>query len=115
MKIAVTTTDGVNVNQHFGKADSFYIYEVKNGELKNIEKRDVKPYCDSGSDTMPDPNHNYSVDKLLLAFEVIKDCKILYTQQIGKKPEQGLHNMGITVKLCNCPIESVVGCSGECK
>lgn len=115
MKIAVTTNDGVNVDEHFGKADKFHIYELTDSKLEFIEVRDVDSYCDSSNGATVDPNHKYSVNKLTLVYDKISDCDVLYTKQIGEKPQQGLTEKGIQIKLCSCAIESIVGCSGKCK
>jgi hypothetical protein len=80
MKIAITTSDGIKVDQHFGKADSFHIYEIKNGDIKAIEKRVVTPYCASDSSDQPSADHEYSIDRLSAVYEEIKDCKVLYTK-----------------------------------
>lgn len=115
MKIAITTNDGVNVNEHFGKADKFHIYDLADSKLEFIEVRDVDSYCDSSSGEPVDSNHKYSVDKLSIVYAKISDCVVLYTKQIGEKPQNGLTEMGIQVKLCSCAIESIVGCSDKCK
>lgn len=115
MRIAVTSNDGITVNEHFGKAKGFYIFDIENGELKAIEKRHLTPYCQSENDTMPDPDHKFSMDKLSVIYQSIKDCTTLYTKQIGEKPEKELKQMGLQVKLCGCSIESLVECNGNCK
>ena len=41
-KVAIASTDGINVDAHFGSASSFLIYEVDaDGSYENIEKRIV--------------------------------------------------------------------------
>ena len=74
-KIAVASSDGIVVNQHFGHADKFLIYEVNNdGNYNFIEIRIVKPVCDYG-------NHN---DKQLTEnLRKIHDCKYLLVSKIG--------------------------------
>lgn len=115
MKIAVTTTDGVKVNQHFGKAEKFYIYELSVNCIKFIEIKYVNSYCDNIDGERVDPGHKYSVDKLSLVYKPISDCEVIYTQQIGEKPLKGLIEKGIAVKICSCAVQSIVGCSGKCK
>ena len=115
MKIAVTSKDGAKVNQHFGKANSFLIYELTDKYISYIEKREVDSYCQNTNGIAVDPNHKFSVDRFALVYEKIKDCQVLYTQQIGDIPLEKLKELGIGVKLCNCKIESIAGCSGDCK
>ncbi|NTW99485.1 MAG: dinitrogenase iron-molybdenum cofactor biosynthesis protein, partial [Geobacteraceae bacterium] len=45
MLIAVASKDGKEINQHFGHAERFLIYDVENGEAKLVEERTVERYC----------------------------------------------------------------------
>lgn len=112
MKIAITSSDGVTVDQHFGKADCFYIYEAEHGKLNFVEKRDVVAYCKS---SVQSSTHNFDNDKFISVFEALKDCMKIYTKQIGDTPLQKLKEEGIEVQLCGCEIDSISGCSGNCK
>ncbi|MDE5860767.1 MAG: dinitrogenase iron-molybdenum cofactor biosynthesis protein [Ruminococcus sp.] len=74
-KIAVASSDGIVVNQHFGHADKFLIYEVQNdGNYNFIEIRTVKPVCDSG---------NHDDENLTENLKKIQDCKYLIVSKIG--------------------------------
>ena len=74
-KIAVASSDGIVVNQHFGHADKFLIYEVSNdGSFRFIEIRTVKPVCDYG---------NHDNEKLAENLQKIRDCKYLLVSKIG--------------------------------
>ncbi|WP_297087316.1 NifB/NifX family molybdenum-iron cluster-binding protein [uncultured Draconibacterium sp.] len=115
MRIAVTTTSGLKVDQHFGKARSFSIYDVKADEVKLIETRLVDSYCQSSAEETPDKNHQFSENRLSMVYERIKDCDKVYTLQIGEKPEAAMKNKGIKVQACSCNIEKIPGCSGKCK
>ena len=44
-KIAVATSDGIVVNQHFGHADKFYIYEIQDDIFTKVEVRQTAPAC----------------------------------------------------------------------
>jgi predicted Fe-Mo cluster-binding NifX family protein len=115
MRIAVTTTSGVKVDQHFGKASSFSIYDIKDNDLKLIETRIVNSYCACSGDELPASEHKFSEDKLSMVYNRIKDCDKIYTLQIGEKPEEALKAKGIEVQPCNCNIEQIPKCSGKCK
>jgi nitrogen fixation protein NifB len=115
MRIAVTTTSGVKVDQHFGKAQSFSVYDVKADELELVETRMVNSYCACSEDEMPATEHKFSDDRLSMVYKRIKDCDKVYTLQIGEKPKEALKAKGIIVQPCNCNIEQIPGCSGKCK
>jgi len=115
MRIAVTTTDGEKVNQHFGKATSFNIYDSKDGELKMVDLRQVESYCECENGEPVNPEHEFSQDRFTRVKEVIKDCEKLYTVQIGEKPKEQLGIIGIDVQLCGCNIDQISTCKGNCK
>jgi predicted Fe-Mo cluster-binding NifX family protein len=112
MRIAITTKDGLEVNQHFGKADRFYIYDIKNNALVFVEIRFVYSYCENINGVSVDPGHKFAVDKLSKIYKQISDCEAIYTQKIGEKPLQAIEEKGISVKLCNCSVQSILGCNG---
>ena len=80
-KIAVASSDGIVVNQHFGRADKFLIFKIENdGSFSFIETRAVKPVCNYG-------NHDDGK---------IKDCKYLLVSKIGKGASIQAEQLGIT-------------------
>ena len=50
-RVAIASSDGVNVDTHFGHAFSFIIADVdeETGEVIEIEERDVSPACEGHS------------------------------------------------------------------
>ncbi|MDF1550367.1 MAG: NifB/NifX family molybdenum-iron cluster-binding protein [Bacteroidales bacterium] len=91
MKIAITSSDGKNVDKHFGRATQFYIYELVAPVPKFIEKRNSIGYCSE------EDNHNYNPNKLDLVYQKIKDCEILCTVKIGNVPAAQLQEKGINI------------------
>lgn len=41
IKVAIASSDGLNIDLHFGQAKSFLIYELKGSKFELIEKREV--------------------------------------------------------------------------
>ena len=115
VRIAVTTTDGIKVNQHFGKATSFNIYDVEGDTMKMVDLRQVQSYCECENGEPIDPNHSFQEDRFSKVKEVIKDCEKLYTAQIGEKPKEQLEIIGIDVQLCGCKVDQISTCKGNCK
>ncbi len=71
-KVAVASSDGKYVNQHFGKAQNFLIFEYKeDGDYEFLELRETPPRC-GGSE---------EVKKKSL--DMLSDCKFLLVTQIG--------------------------------
>ena len=114
IKIAISTSDGKTVDRHFGKADCFYIYKLADNGLEFLEKRDVESYCTPENAQRFAVDNSFNTDRFEKVFNVIKDCKVLYTQQIGDTPSGRLKEKGIEIQTCRCDIRSIAGCSGEC-
>lgn len=87
MKVAVASSDGIVINQHFGMADTFYIYEVGDSEKAVLlEKRKGKPFCHGG---------NHEEAELQDATELLADCSKVFVLRIGRGAEQELTQRGI--------------------
>jgi nitrogenase molybdenum-iron protein NifN len=90
-KIAVATKSGLNIDQHFGHAEEFYIYDYKDGSADLIEKRSVNKYC-TGSDECDE-----HTDKIQKIMTTIKDCNAVVVMRAGNEPVRKLEKNGIKV------------------
>lgn len=90
MKIAITSSNGKEVDTHFGQAKFLYVYELS-PVLSFIEKRECEKYCSA------DSNHEFKPQKFDLVYDKIKDCDVLYTAKIGDTPLAKLLNKGLKV------------------
>ena len=91
-KFAVASKSGMLVDQHFGKATEFYIYESNGTTVKFIEKRLVKNYC-SGEDSCSS-NKKASIESILSA---VSDCQGVLALRTGEAPSRKLESSGIQV------------------
>jgi MoaA/NifB/PqqE/SkfB family radical SAM enzyme len=89
IQIAVATKSGMMVDQHFGQASEFYVYQYKDGKALFKEKRMVNRYC-SGQEEC-DSNE----DKIKSIIETVADCKAVIAMRIGDAPKQKLNAKGI--------------------
>lgn len=88
-RIGVATTDGIVVNQHFGRADQFLIYETdENKQYRHTECRKLTPVCNGGEHD--DGNMLETVKKLT-------DLDILLVSRVGFRAQQILEQNGLTV------------------
>lgn len=85
-KIAAASSDGKVINQHFGKASQFLIFEVENEEFEFIEVIKTIPFCGGGT-------HNDS--DLKSAVEGLKECRAVLISQIGNGAGAELKRRGI--------------------
>ena len=74
MRIAVASTDGKNVNLHFGKASSLYVYEY------NEEKDEFDFIYHRAVEIETDMKHQNP--KIINAIE---DCQVAICEQFGPK------------------------------
>lgn len=85
-KVAIASNDGKTVNQHFGTADKFYVYEVNHREPKYMDIRDNIPYC------IGNVHDAQGVNKTV---ELLLDCKYVLVSKIGLGPALALQDKGI--------------------
>ncbi len=86
-RIAVASSDGKVVNQHFGHCRQFIIFEVSDtGEWSFKETRNTIPPCSTGE-------HSFSL--LNQAIRELSDCSFVVVSQIGFGAEQALLQAGI--------------------
>lgn len=86
-KIAVATTDGESVNQHYGKSEEFYIYSVDDETGYDfIEKRKVVPVCMNGS---------HIKNQMEQSVEQFTDCRYVVASRIGEGASSALTTKGI--------------------
>jgi nitrogenase cofactor biosynthesis protein NifB len=101
-RFAVATKSGMLVDQHFGHATEFYIYECKNEVAVFKERRVVEQYC-NGSELCEDTE-----DKIVKLIHTIKDCDGVITMRIGDAPKQKLKEQKIEILTTYDRIEAAV-------
>lgn len=104
MKIAVSSTDGKTVDQHFGHAQRFLIYEWDGYNVTLKEERDVEQFC---RHDIPN-NHLYDGNRMQKIFAVIEDCDALITEMIGPVPKKELEKKGMHIELVYAPINDAI-------
>ncbi|WNZ26922.1 nitrogenase cofactor biosynthesis protein NifB [Leptolyngbya sp. NK1-12] len=96
--VAVATKGGGIVNQHFGHAKEFQIFEVDANEAKFVGHRKVDQYCQGG----------YGEDATLeYVIKTIADCKAVLVSKVGECPKAELREAGLHVVEAYDVIEKV--------
>ena len=88
--MAVATTGGGVINQHFGHAREFLIYEASAQDVRFIGHRKVDLYC-SGGDTCGDAE-----TALQKTIRALSGCEAVLCSKIGYEPWGMLEEAGIT-------------------
>jgi nitrogen fixation protein NifX len=103
-KVAVATTDGVQIDGEFNKIQQFYIYEVaETGEYRFFEQRNIKAYLTQ----FP------TEDALNVIAQLPADLEAVLAEQIDPDAERELYDKGIIALIVNLPIDKAVTIYGK--
>lgn len=91
MLIAVATKDGKNINQHFGHAVRFLIYDVAGTSVKLVAEKEVEKYCTY------DEAHPLRGHVLRGIAEALQGCRAIVCSQIGPAPQEEMSRLGFEV------------------
>ena len=89
MQVAIASSQGTRVDQHFGKTDNFLIYSLDKTGLTLEEQRKVDPLSTG------DKNHSFDLEKFTQVYGALSDCKRVYCAKIGARPKNELARRGI--------------------
>lgn len=99
-KIAIATTGGLTVDEHFGHAKFFRVYEIGDTDYTFLEVRDAVAACQHslGHDTT-------RFDKII---ELLSDCDAVLVQKIGEGAAAYLISKGVRVFEVSGSIDAVL-------
>ena len=108
MKIAVVTTDGVKINQHFGRAPYYSIFTIEDKKITNTEMRERKTGHFAKNQEQHEHNHDHNNpkghgyaagdgDKHDAMAQEISDCQILIAGGMGRGAYERFFSNGINV------------------
>ncbi len=99
-KVALASSDGINVNVHYGRAEEFFIYAVDDAEGYDfIESRKVTPVCMDGSHIKP------LMEQSTAQFA---DCRYVCASRIGNGAASSLASHGITAMELPGTVEEAI-------
>lgn len=114
MKVAFATTDGKNVDEHFGRCGTFAIYDLTEGGHHFIEMRKFAEGIDKAVADTKDrgPLHDSAVQGKV---DRLADCKLIYLTEIGGPSAARLVKKGIMPMKVKeiISIENALGQLGE--
>ena len=131
LKIAIASSDGKNIDLHFGKAEKFYIYELKEKNFEFVETRNApkQEEAESGMDAECPPGGasgcgggfgcgsgsgcgggcGGSSGPLSPLVEQLLDCRSIVAAQIGQNVRRQLERNAVSVFDVELPIEEALG------
>lgn len=99
-RVAAASTDGKVVNQHFGRAESFHIFELSEEQgYRFVESRKVDACCGSGG---------HEISALEAAARALSDVQAILAERIGEGASDYLEHRGFAVYEAPFPIEPLL-------
>ena len=102
MLIAVASKSGTEVDQHFGHAERFLVYDCAAGQPQLVREVLVEKYCSY------DPDHVFRKPQFQAIVEALAGCRAVITAMIGGYPLQALEKAGMVHIAAVGPIESAL-------
>ena len=99
-KVAVASSDGVNINEHFGRAAFFRIYELSENCYDFSELRDAVAACQH--------KHEHSHTNFDSIIELLKDCDAVLVGKIGEGAAAYVISKGLRVFEVSGSIDGVL-------
>jgi predicted Fe-Mo cluster-binding NifX family protein len=115
MLIAVASKSGTEVDQHFGHAERFLIFDYGSGNPEPLKEVKVDKYCSY------DPDHPFRHPQFNAIVAALQGCRVVVTQMIGELPKQELAKVGIVPIVTIGPIGDALKlahdsvCEGTCQ
>jgi len=85
-RIAIASSDGQAVDQHFAKAENFLIYEITEGNVAFLEDRLVNT-------SLTEVSHSDA--RIEEITDLLADCKAIFVLKIGDRAIRYLYSNGI--------------------
>jgi predicted Fe-Mo cluster-binding NifX family protein len=101
MRVAVASQDRRSIDQHFGQASQFLIYDVSEAGFELRETRANQAACGAVADLGP-------TDPMQRSADLIGDCDVVLVARIGPCGAERLAARGITAFELNETIEAAL-------
>lgn len=95
-RVAVASSDGVNIDLHFARASSFYIYDINEDGFEYIENRKQRAA------------NKHDEDGFAGTLKLIEDCRSIIVGQIGMGALSFVNKKGFRVFEAPYPVSEVL-------
>ena len=99
MRAALATTDGKVINEHFGRAEAFYIVDIDSSGRCFRERRETAPLCAAGG------HEDEAMESLI---DLLSDCDAVLVSRIGPGAERALARHGVTAYEIPIPVDEAL-------
>jgi len=97
-RIAIASSDGENIDLHFGQAPSFLIYEIREDGTQFVEDREV---------VLPEKDNVHTGKNIEAIIELLDDCSAVFILRIGMQSARHLYAKGIKYFEVNYPLNHI--------
>ena len=99
-RVAAASTDGKVVNQHFGRAERFHIFEISEDEgYRFLESRKVDACCGGGG---------HEIGAFEAVARTLSDVQAIFVGRIGEGASDFMARKGFAVYEAPFPIEPLL-------
>lgn len=106
VRIAVASQDGEVVDQHFGHAEQFLVFELRSSEADSGVERFV--YLETRASQPACVRHDHDDDRLARTVDLISDCAAVLVARIGLGAVRHLKARGILAYIVPDFIDSAL-------
>jgi len=104
-RMAVASSDGKNVDQHFGQAREFLLYDMEEGKLTMAGKVQTDPFLE---ESMFGEKHRSKIERMVAA---LKGVDIVITSGFGERAEAEMRARGMQPYLKEGSVEDAIRCA----
>ena len=100
-RLAFASSDGVHVNEHFGRAERFYtvLLDTEKEDYEFEQYREVGPSCHGGE---------HEVSGFAAALDILSDVSVIVAQRAGPGAKKYIEENGIRVYQIPLEIEQAL-------
>ncbi|UCH89996.1 MAG: radical SAM protein [Thermoplasmata archaeon] len=101
-QVAVASSNGRDVSEHFGHASIFQIYRFDGNDFIRLESREIPPLC------CHDKDEADIIEKLSDITEDLSDCSVIICTRFGPNPRKILESEGFNILEKKGHIKSIL-------
>ena len=106
MKVAVASSDGNQISQHFGRSTCFLVFDVKDGKITGKEVRantftaHARGECSGNGDH---GQHEHGAHSHASIVEALRDCSAVLCYGMGMRASEALSHGGVQPSFLGQP------------
>ena len=118
IKVAIASSDGRNVDLHFGQAKQFAVYELRGDHFEFLENRDAPKVEQASEETLVGSSGCTGSGggccgggpggPVSLSVELLLDCRAIVAAQVGQNVRRQFEKNAVSVFDIELPVEEAL-------